>query len=318
MAKDIVMKRFLLLITVGLGLLAPAYAQKADVILTTDCGTDVDDQWMIVYLLLSPEFNVKGIVTTHAPNLAVPQAETSANCVRDVVKRLGIPAPPIFAGSSTRLKDRTPLRNDGVDFMVKTARQYSATHRLAIFTIGAATDVGSAFLADPGLENRVEILSMGFNSWPKGGDGWNIKNDPLAYSVILESSAPVTIGAADICKQYLKLDAKTANQMVGDRGSVGKWLAEIFGAFVVKYKDLVTREVAPQSWVIWDDVVLAHLLKLTEYTTYPRPELNLENCEFTQKKTGKTIRWITKVDEKRMWADFLAKLDRHNRAAGVF
>src|SRR5439155_23166905 len=163
MAKDIVMKRFLLLITVGLGLLAPADAQKADVILTTDCGTDVDDQWMIVYLLLSPEFNVKGIVTTHAPNLAVPQAETSANCVRDVVKRLGIPAPPIFAGSSTSLKDRTPLRNDGVDFMVKTARQYSATHRLAIFTIGAATDVGSAFLADPGLENRVEILSMGFN-----------------------------------------------------------------------------------------------------------------------------------------------------------
>ena len=44
----------------------------------------------------------------------------------------------------------------------------------------------------------------------------------------------------------------------------------------------------------------------------------VENCEFTQKKTGKTIRWITKVDEKRMWADFLAKLDRHNRAAGVF
>jgi len=101
MAKDIVMKRFLLLITVGLGLLAPAYAQKADVILTTGCGTDVDDQWMIVYLLLSPEFNVKGIVTTHAPNLAVPQAETSANCVRDVL-----------SGSAFRrllsLQDRAP------------------------------------------------------------------------------------------------------------------------------------------------------------------------------------------------------------------
>lgn len=93
-------------------------ARPRGIILTTDCGTEVDDQWAIVYLFLSFPLNVKGVVTTHAPNLAEPRAEASAACVRDALRRLGVSSPPVFAGSSVPLKGREPLRNAGVDFIL--------------------------------------------------------------------------------------------------------------------------------------------------------------------------------------------------------
>ena len=301
-----------------LALLACSFSAAAvprDVILTTDCGTEIDDQWAIIYLVLSPSLNVKGVVTTHAPNLAEPRTETSARCVKDVLRRLRVSfPPPVFAGSSVPLRERSPLRNAGVDFILETSRAYTSENRLVVLTIGATTDVASAFLADPSLADRVEILTMGFNSWPKGTDDWNIKNDPLAYQVIIESRAPITIGGGDVCRAHLKLDVKGANNLVRARGEIGNWLADEFQAYVTKNAEFIAQEIGPQQWIIWDTIVVAHLLGYTESATYPRPGLKLDDVTFTPAKTDPAIRWITAIDEKKMWADFTAKLDRHRAA----
>jgi inosine-uridine nucleoside N-ribohydrolase len=99
----------------------------------------------------------------------------------------------------------TPLRSEGADFIVSASRSYSEKDRLLNLTTGATTDVASALLGDPALPERVEILTMSFDSWPEGIDPWNIKNDPLAYKVILDSDAPITIGSGDVCRAHLKL-----------------------------------------------------------------------------------------------------------------
>jgi hypothetical protein len=104
------------------------------VILTTDVGCEVDDQWAMVSLLRSPTLETLGIVTTHAPNLEAPAAETSASVARQVLERLELKnAPPVFAGSSQALELRNqPRRNAGVDFMVETGRRFSSENRLVI------------------------------------------------------------------------------------------------------------------------------------------------------------------------------------------
>lgn len=289
-----------------------AAPRPRDVILTTDCGTEIDDQWAIVYLLLSPGLNVKGVVTTHAPNLAEPRSQTSAACARAALRRLEITSPPpVFAGSSVPLRERQPLRNRGVDFMVETSRAYSPKNRLVILTIGATTDVASALLADPTLGDRIEILTMGFNSWPRGTDDWNIRNDPLAYSVILESQAPVTIGAGDVCRAHLKLSGTAANELLRGHGAVAEWLADLFQDWITRNAESVAQAVGPQQWVIWDTIVVARLLGYTSSRRYPRPGLNTTDLTFLSGKTRRTIGWITAVDETRMWADFIAKLDKH-------
>jgi len=295
-----------------LGISTPGLAKPRDVILTTDCGTEIDDQWATVYLFLNPQFHVLGVVSTHAPN--IPSSEFSANCVRDVFRRLNVTsAPPVFAGSDEPLKVRAPLRNSGVDFIISTSRKHSRQNRLVVLTIGATTDVGSAFLEDPTLSERVEVLTMGFNSWPLGTDPWNIKNDPLAYKVILESNAPITIGSGDVCRAHLKLSLNTVQEMFGARGGIGTWMVDLFQDWITKNADFVARDVGPQQWVIWDVIVVADLLGYARSTTYPRPELNTADLHFSFPKTDKTVNWITDVDDKPMWADFLKKIDQHNK-----
>jgi purine nucleosidase len=301
-----------LLLTLVLTLGGTAFARDRDVILTTDCGAEVDDQFAITYLMLVPQIHVKGIVTTHAPNLP-KQAESSAACVNDILHRLGAsPAVPVFAGSDVALTGRAPLRNAGVDFMLETSRQYSAANRLVIITIGATTDVASAFLLDPTLGERVEILTMGFNSWPKGTDPWNIKNDPLAYKVILDSAAPVTIGAADVCQAHLRLDDYSAARMLRGHGDMAEWLNTLTQDWIKNNAELVASVVKPRTWVIWDTIVVADLLGFTTADIRPRPALNLEDQTFSFPRTTKTVRWITSVDEKQMWLDFMRRLDRAN------
>ncbi len=290
----------------------PALAQDRDVIVTTDCGADIDDQFAIAYLLLLPRVHVKAIVTTHAPSLP-KNAESSAACVKDVLHRLGPSSPPpVFAGSDVPLGGRTPLRNAGVDFTVNTSRSYSSQNRLVIITIGATTDVASAFLQDPTLGDRVEIVTMGFDAWPKGGDPWNIKNDPLAYQVILDSSAPITIGSTDVTHKYLELDDKSAARMLRGHGEFAEWLNTLFDNWIVNNADLVASVVSPGHWVIWDTVVVAHLLGFTTEQTYPRPALNPADLSFSFPKTEKTVRWVTAIDSEKMWPDFVRRLDQAN------
>ncbi|HXA77286.1 MAG TPA: nucleoside hydrolase [Candidatus Acidoferrales bacterium] len=305
-----------LLIALFLGMVLvlgrPVLSQNRDVIVTTDCGADIDDQFAIAYLFLLPQIHVKGIVTTHAPSLP-KNAGSSAACVQDVLQRLRPPsAPPVFAGSDVPLTGRTPLRNPGVDFTVNTSRKYSAHNRLVIVTMGATTDVASAFLQDPTLGDRVEIVTMGFDSWPKGTDPWNIKNDPLAYQVILDSSAPITIGGTEVCRKYLELDGKSAARMLHGHGEFAEWLNTLFDNWVTNNAELVASVVSPGHWVIWDTVVVAHLLGFTTEQTYRRPALNLADLSFSFPKTEKTVRWITAINSEKMWPDFVQRLDRVN------
>jgi purine nucleosidase len=287
-----------------------ALAQDRDVIVTTDCGADIDDQFAIAYLSLIPQIHIKAIVTTHAPTLP-KQSETSADCVKDVLRRLAAgTSPPVFAGSDVALATRAPLGNDGVDFIVKTARGHSSQNRLVIITLGATTDVASAFLTDPKLGDRVEILTMGFDSWPKGGDPWNIKNDPLAYQVILDSAAPITIGSTDVTHKYLELSDTGAAQMLSGHGAFAEWLDTLFDNWIKYNADLVASVVSSRHWVIWDTVVAAHLLGFTTEETHPRPDLNLAELTFSFPKTEKTVRWVTAIDSKKMWLDFVQRLDR--------
>ena len=286
-----------------------ASARDRDVILTTDCGAEIDDQFAVSYLLLVPQVHIKAIVTTHAPNLP-RKAQSSSDCVNDILHRLEIATPPrVFAGSDVPLNGRTPLRNAGVDFILSTSHGYSAKNRLIVITIGATTDVGSAFLQDPTFGDRVEILTMGFDLWPQGTDPWNIKNDPLAYQVILDSPAPITIGAADVCQKHLILDDQSAAKMLQGHGEFAEWLNTQLQNWITNNADLVASVVKPRSWVIWDTVVVAHLLGFTTTATYPRPNLNLADQTFAFPETKKTVRWITSIDQDRMWPDFIRRLD---------
>ena len=193
---------------------------RIPVVLSTDVGNEIDDQWTIVYLLINSKLDVRGIISAHAPTISPPAGQTSYRILLDVVEnRLGMAShPPLFAGADLPLEDRKkPRANDGVNFLIEASRDFSAGNRLKVLTIGAVTDAASAILMDPTIVQRIEIIDMGFKRWPNGEDEFNVANDVKAMQVILDSDVPLTIGSGDVCRASLSLHLDQAREMVACR-----------------------------------------------------------------------------------------------------
>ena len=71
-----------------------------------------------------------------------------------------------------------------------------------------------------------------------------------------------------------------------------------------------------KPWVIWDIVTLAYLEGMTKQESQKRPVLN-DDMSFRYLETDETITWITHVDSKALWGDFLLKLDAYERTHNV-
>jgi len=278
-----------------------------DVLLSTDVGAEIDDQWAIAHLVLSPRVNLLGIVTTHTPYLT---AQRSAEIAQEVLHHLPIrEKPPVVPGSSTPLESvDTPQRNEGIEFILETARRYLPEKPLTLLTIGAATDAASALLLDPSLAQRVRMVSMAFHSVQNGGREFNVQNDPKAWQVILDSSLPLTIGCAEMCIRCLTLSREQAMERFGGISPAADYLVGLLEWWFAEQPDPCRQVTGREdAWPIWDETVTAHLLGLTEVELLPRPRL-LDNLDLEFRASGDTVRWIQAVHHDALWSDLMALL----------
>ena len=297
-------------------------AQTADaripVVLSTDVGNEIDDQWAITYLLLQPRFEVLGVMSVHAPSISAPAGQTSYRILVDVVEnRLAMSThPPLVEGGSLPMQDaKTPRTSPAVRFLIETSRRFTRDNRLTVLMIGAATDVASAILTDPTIVDRVRVVQMGFPD-EKGGEEFNIANDVHAVQAILDSKVPLVIGPGNVCRASLSLTLDQARAMLTTRGAIGAWLWEEYQAWYYRAVKPLRVDDFSKPWVIWDDIALAYVLGMTRQHTLPRPSMR-DDMTFAPVNTDQTITWITDVDEERMWADFLSFVDAYQRTHAV-
>lgn len=292
-----------------------APARRA-VVLTTDCGADMDDQWALAQLALTPELELRGVVTTHAPTprLPAPAAESSARCAREVLAHLPLKRRPVvIAGSSVPLESKSaPLRNAGVDFILRESKPYTRARRLALLVTGAGTDVASALLVDSTLADRVEIVAMGFSGWPKGGNEWNVKNDVHAWQAILDSGAEVVVGDTATTARDLTVTREGARALFAAEGDAGRYLAGLHTAWLDSEARLCEEITGSRdAWPVWDQVTVAYLLGLTQSKKFPRPALS-DDMRFVhgaaEAARGPAVKWVISIDSERLWARFVRDL----------
>jgi purine nucleosidase len=296
-------------------------ATPRPIILVTDCGAEMDDQWALAHLVLTPEFDVRAIVTTHTgkhPILAAPTAETSARIAREVLDRMPLRAHPVvIPGSNVPLRSRTPIRNAGVERIISESRTFKTDHRLTVLVIGAATDVASALLTEPSLAKRIEIVAMGFSEWPKGGDHFNIANDPIAWQVILDSDVPVTIGDETVTLRDLNMTSSRAHTILDPAGDPGQYLAGLLDEWLAKNPKLAAQVTGDEKlWGVWDEVAVAHMLGMTKTEQHARPKLHAD-LSFDQSAKHGTITWVTAIEGERLWADLADRLQQAQRTVRV-
>jgi inosine-uridine nucleoside N-ribohydrolase len=292
---------------------------RIPVILSTDTGNEIDDQWVVAHILTHPDLEVLGVISVHAPSLPPPAGRSAYLVILDEVEnRMKMRThPPIFEGASLPLADSiTPLPNAGVDFIIESSRRFSKSNRLDVLAIGAGTDVASAILKDPTIVDRIRVFGMAFKSWADGGEEYNVLNDVKAWQVILQSDVPVVVGCGDVARANLALSLDQARELVSTHGPIGHWLWKEFEAWYWRQIKPLRKDDFSKPWIIWDEVSMAFLLGMTTQEVYPRPVLR-DDLKFDHPKTEKTITWVTDVDEKRLWADFLERIDTYQRTHDV-
>lgn len=287
-------------------------ASRLAVVLATDCGVEMDDQWALAHILLSQELALRAVITTHASSIgfsSAASAKTAAEVIARVPPAAGSPPPPVVPGSDSPLQEvTTPRESPGVDMLLELSRSHSASRRLVVLATGAGTDVASAILKDPSVVSRVTVVAMGFDDWPGGGDGFNVKNDPLAWRIILDSDVPVVVASGAAARRGLRLTRAEGAALMRSHGGVGGYLYSVFDDWLTRQATLVARFVAPETWVVWDESVVAYALGMARGDEVPRPQLQ-SDLSFSHPETNRRLTWVTEIDSVRLWRDFTRKID---------
>lgn len=289
------------------------------VVLLTDLGMDIDDQWALAHLVSSPRVRLLGVVTSHAANLPAPAAEVTARATRDALRRLGVRRfVPVLPGASAKLAGRDrPRHAPGVEFLLALSRRHE---RLAVLVIGPATDLASALLIDPALAGRIEVIAMAFKRWPGVGSSWNVRQDVAAWQVVLASPVPLTIGSDQVCVRDLSITGAQARAAVGAAGTGGRYLAELTRTHIAHEGPREARRLSgrPDAWVIWDEIAVAHLLGFTRVLECTRPPLGDDQVFTPRLAPGRGMGWIAHVDRRALLADLAACLTRPPRQLRCF
>ncbi len=233
-------------------------AGKVRMVLDTDTYNEIDDQFAVVYALLSPEqLDVEAVYAApfHNDRSQGPGdgMEKSYEEILRLLERLDVSSDGfVFRGSTSYLTGReAPEESPAALDLVEKAM--SAEAPLYVVAIGAITNVASALLIEPAIAERIVVVWLGGQPlhWPTARE-FNLGQDYRASRLIFDCGVPlVHIPCAGVAS-HLLTTVPEMDAYVRGCGAIGEYLADIFRG----YSD------EPRAWAkeIWDLSAVAYLV----------------------------------------------------------
>lgn len=284
---------------------------KVNMVLDTDTFNEIDDQFAIVYALLSPErINVQAIYAAPFYNSlsSGPQdgMEKSYNEILAILERMNVASDGfVFKGSTSYLpSDEEPVDSPAARDLIAKALAAPDDEPLYVVAIGAITNVASAILLEPRIIEKIVVVWLGGHmlSW-RDTKEFNLIQDIPAARVLLDSGVPFTIIPCHGVASHLLTTLPEINQYVRGRGAVGDFLAE-------RYEDCCDNHFA-YSRVIWDLSAIAYLVdpSFVPVDLVHSPVLT-DQCTWSQDTTRHLIRVAVSVRRDAIFRDFFLKLEQ--------
>jgi len=208
---------------------------KVRIVLDTDTYNEIDDQFAIVYALLSPDqISVEAIYATPYFNLRSDSPGDGMTKSYDeiirLLERLNI-SPKNFAyqGSNGFLSDlENPYRSDAALDLIERAMA-SEDEPLYVVAIGALTNVASAILIEPRIIEKIVVVWLGGHGlhWPHTVE-FNLAGDVIASRTILDSGVPLVLIPCAGVTSHLHTTVAEIEQYVEEQGAIGNFLAQRF------------------------------------------------------------------------------------------
>lgn len=301
------MKRSDILKRIGI---TPPPASRIRLIVDTDAKNEADDQFAIMHHLLTPMFDVCGIIATHFEQKTGHTGTSMEASYREIEKVLTlaeIEDVPFFRGCVSPLRNPgdTP-ESEGTAFLISQARQPG---KLYIAVQGAMTNVAAAINAAPDIAANLVILWNGGGPYPKGRPEFNVMQDPDAVRAVLASNAEIWQTDQSV---YCTLEVTLAElkSRVGSCGKIGRYLVEQLEAEnQIEYNpNFLLR--SGENWVLGDNTTAAVLLmnRLRGNWHVDHAPIIKEDLTYQANPNGKLIRVYDSIDVRMTLEDLYAKL----------
>lgn len=289
--------------------------KKVRVIVHTDCKNEADDQYAVAHHLMTPRFDVKGLVAGHF--WKNPQqygelgtAQASYDEIIKVMDLMGLKDQyPVKLGAPRGLEDeKTPIDSEGARLIIEEAMK-DDKRPLYIACQGAVTDVASALLMKPEIADRMTVIWIGGGDYPKGGFEFNLMMDVHAVNVIFSSKVPVWQVPMSLYK-VMAVSLAELQLKVRPCGEIGKYLFEQmvdFNHVAAKY-DMAWPH--GEIWGLGDQGTIAVLMEELEKVSYdlvPAPRI-AEDMTYIHGQNNREIRVYNYLDARLTLEDFFAKL----------
>ena len=209
---------------------------KIRMVLDTDAYNEIDDQFAVVYSLISPEkLDVEAIYAAPFFNTRSDGPkdgmEKSYDEILRLLERLKIsPENFVFKGSTEYIKNpETPCKNDAVNDLIEKAMKSSDDDPLYVVAIGAITNVASAILIEPEIINKIIIVWLGGHAfhWPDTAE-FNLGQDLIASQTIFNCGVPLIQIPCQGVTSHLHTSVPELEKFVKRSGEIGAYLFEIF------------------------------------------------------------------------------------------
>ena len=169
----------------------PPPGERIRVIIDSDAKGEIDDQWAISLAILSPErFDIEGFVGVHF-DTSRGGPDSIARSVREielVLDKAGMADRwPVLHGSHPMRYSRESSMSAGVEFIIDRAMASSPDDPLWVIGLGAATDMASAYLAEPRIVDRVVAFWHLRTRWPTKCYNFNVFGDIHAARTLFHS-----------------------------------------------------------------------------------------------------------------------------------
>lgn len=283
---------------------------RVRMVLDTDTYNEIDDQFAVVYALLSKEkLDVEALYAAPFFNSrsSGPEdgMEKSYEEILRLLDRLDMdPNGFVFKGSKEYLTDlENPPKSPAALDLIERAKTASPDNPLYVVAVGAITNVSSAIQMDPSIIENIVVVWLGGNSihWPTSRE-FNFSQDLNASRLIFDCGVPLVQMPCVPVVTHLATTLPEMETYLKGRGAIGDYLLEIFREY--------QKDQYAWSKVLWDMTAVAWLINADwTPTNLIHSPIVTDQHTFSQDDSRHLIRAAYFIKRDAIFGDFFRKIE---------
>ena len=285
---------------------------RVRVVMDTDTYNEIDDQFAVVQMMLSPErFDVEAIYAAPFFNSRSTGPgdgmELSYEEILRLTERLGRSSENfVFRGVQDYVgPSKKAQEAPAVEDLIARAKASSPDDPLYVIAIGAISNIASALLRAPEIVSSLVVVWLGGHAleWPDAVE-FNLMQDVGGAQVVLDSGVPLVLVPCMGVVSHLHSSVPEIERYIEPHGPIGAFLAMRFKEYSDDHEGWAKEiwDVAPVAWLLnpdWAPSVLVPTPVLTDQITW------------SVDRSRHLMRYVTHVRRNPIMKDLIGKLQKH-------